>query len=207
MTLQISTETPVSSTIQYTTSNAYDSPKKIEGKIAAIDANQIEGIAQKIVEKILDCYGFDANKSHITGEAFTVGEDGTRKHMGYVSEPDPKWKPSLARLGLSGLLLPLVKNELTQAFSTPVGFLENGHYFTLTNDSQPTGILAQVAEKADLSKCRFFQYFSLKLSINTKHTQERADLYFSFDHAGHGKNQYDVAIGNTGFYLKNIESK
>jgi len=206
MSSPISREIPVSSTVQCTTSNAYDSPKKIEEKISAIDANQIDGIAQRITKIILDCYDIDARKSNTTGEAFTVGEDGTRKHMGYTSEPDPKWKPSIARLGLSGLLLPLVKNELTQVFSTPGGFLENGHCFTLTKNSQPTEILAQVAEKADLSRCIFFQYFSLKLSINIKQTQERADLCFSVNYSGFGRTRMD-AMGYTGFYLKDIESK
>ncbi len=121
---------------QCTTSPQPLSVEEIENAITSVNATQIEGIAKSLIGHLMQHLGIDIKKSNIP------------KHLVYGAPSQENW-PCYDRYSsdskLMKILLPTCIKNITESFSTPVEFVQNGITFDFLN-AEKTGLLDHVED-------------------------------------------------------------
>lgn len=113
---------------------------EIEREISSYSAEEIEAMSKAIVVRFMEQLQIDLSKTKITGVAsFSNGD------RAYVVARVPQHETDKRKQFIE-LCLPVVKDRLREAFSTPLNFLRDGVHFALFNRSD-SGIINQFSTR------------------------------------------------------------
>ncbi len=181
-----STSQPVAATV---VSPSQLSPRQLEAKIAALTAEEIELISEKMAEKIVNQLG-PIKAARINAQVVKAKGDSelklntkllhARLVMNHLSEY--KSKPFLSdseAVKLFGVTSSLLSALITHDFSTPSNFLQSGMHLRLS-DYEPETILNTCARKVgiDLNLTNVAAKWHLDLKIDQELTQRESVLVF-----------------------------
>jgi hypothetical protein len=170
-------------------SPAQISPRQMEAKIAALTAEDIDLLSEKMAEKIVNQLGpikaarINAQVVKVKGysEEMSTKLLHVRLVMNHLSEY--KSKPFLSDIEavkLFGVTSSLLSALITHDFSTPQTFLQSGMHIRLS-DHEPETILNTIAQKVgiDLNLTNVAAKWHLDLKIDQELTQRKSDVYFT----------------------------
>jgi hypothetical protein len=202
--------------ISDTTANPPMSTKEMEEKISSIQANEIEQIGVKIVEKIVNNLG-PGRKAHILRQIDQI-RPREKKPMpplkGLIQSTALRAanRPFLTdeqTLKLMNSLLSSVKQKITQSFSTPGGFVDGGLFFQISDrreECEPETTIADFVSKGakkagiTLSEENVPTQYCVRLELDQKLTQEKQALIFAVSQQSEG-----VEFARMTFSLRDLE--
>lgn len=111
--------------------------KEIEGKVASVDATQIEAIAKIVIAQMMGRLNIDVFRGPVRG---MVNRDITgQEHPVFKEQFDPD-------SAMFRNLLPAIIDLVTEAFSNPGQFVENGFTVVMTNPVK-TGMCDRIEDE------------------------------------------------------------
>jgi hypothetical protein len=182
------------------------STEEINSKVEAVNAEQIEALAKKMISNIMgrlqvDMLGYSHvegrfKQDYLTGQQFPVMDDKYDHNSHFMRT-----------------LLPVVIKEITQSFSSPYAFLENGIHFSIFEDGFDGGLLSHIVNtngkdfveaKIQSLKTNFFGMKTLKwemtLELNMQSTKDLGKLHFERIELMNENN-----VGYTEFTLESVQ--
>lgn len=100
--------------------------EEMEAAVSSITAEEIGAIARTVLAQVMDLMGIDAPKTRFTGRVMVDDQKGDVIGHEVATEPH---RETEARKQFALLGLPLVRKMLTDVFSTPGAFLDEGIRF------------------------------------------------------------------------------
>ncbi len=176
-------------------------PNTLEAKVVELKPVEVKAIAKKIIATMMNRLQIDVFHGPVKGE--TYPDTSGKLHQVYWTQYDRSSKFMQA-------LLPVVGQQISQAFSSPTHFLDNGIEFKVIDDGQ--GLAEQINDLFVQSQVKAGRkhilknlmlnslQFTLTLKLNQATSTSTNELHFDIYSKTNGS-----GVGHTGGSVKSFE--